>query len=291
MTPEQEQLHHAVIRKIEEEWQVKWQASQGNFSHEFNIANKNAFYISMKEQVPDADINIHSIRRFLQKDEKKRGFQVKTLDFFSRYLGFQNWNDYIKPIEYTKPIKKNKNWVLPICILTLIGLLYFLHWKNEQDRIFRTLNKVIIEANQVQLKCYQRLPVYDTTGLDKYYILNKAAYNDIKKVLIRNSIARHWFIKTPPSGYEYFDMKINSLTDSTARVTVKEFWHLQYFNAKIPQKEELTYKSLRPCSCYFLKKNGENWKIENCLFEHYLVQNIGGKLKTQAVNVGVCPCE
>ena len=292
MTTQEERLYQDVLTKIESEWPSKWQESQGNFSEEFNINSKNAFYSSLKEQVQNTDISVDSIRRFLLKEENKRGFKQPTLDFFAQYLGFKNWEHYQNPsFSHNRglPLK----WFIPVSAsLVLLGAIIG-YWKYQQciknEFMFTQLIK---DANRVQLRCYQKLPQYDTLGLANYFLVDSIAYKDIEKVLIRNSTARRWTLNTHrnPSDYIFFDMKINSLTDSTATIRVKEFWHLQYFDADTG-KEVYTYKSLSPYACYFFRKVEGKWKIENCLYEHDLVQNIGGQLKVDRINATVCTCE
>lgn len=325
MTPAEEILHQAVIEKIKNDWDSKWKNTQGNYPADFSgLKSQNAFFKSLQKVVEEkhgrsASISVDSIRRFIKKEPAEFGFRASTLDFFSKFIDKNDWDDFLTSInndnlknsdasfktfnELSKPTNQNltkgssksylKISLISIGILAILFSVYYFNGLKQTENNLSEIEAVVKQANLIQLKCYKQLPTFDTTGLNKYYIVGSNAYLDIEKVLIRNSKSRQWTLKTPenPSNYTFLGIKPDYIYSDSAKVTVNELWHLQYFNAEDIKKEEFTYKSITPCACYFLKKINGQWKIYNCLFTHNIIQDKNGKRETMPVNIDVCPCK
>ena len=261
------------IQKITNEWSkyehfgsFEKARFKGNFFEEI-VAD-------MKQTDPNHRYTVSpsSLRTYFLSGGFPKVVKDKTLQSFTRYLGYETLRSYKKHLVETtsgqqpksKPeiistdgnIKKSTSnlrvGLLIIIPILLIGSYFLL---NKQQNIEET----IFLANQNQFNTYKDLPHSDTLSLNKYYCKNGTAKSKILGVLAKRKQMDSELL-IPPSSFTILETEILEETEDIIKVRTKEYWVLKWFERTTGK--ELHYDKVSD-QIYFLTKEDSRWKIDS----------------------------
>jgi hypothetical protein len=128
----------------------------------------------------------------------------------------------------------------------------------KQKRLL--IEKTLAEVVDAEWEAYNTSPEINLTSLDKVFDVNSPAYKVICQRVKRNN-EKSWTLQNHgnPSTKRLIDVKIEEMTETTARARTSEYWFLNYWSIK-NQRYEHFYKELNR-QTYILVWKGERWLV------------------------------
>jgi hypothetical protein len=269
-------------RKIEKEWTSKYSEYGDSLKKANNLTTlASAIHSDITKSLNGRKIKVSNsliIYNYLKSDTLSDKAHLNTLDMFSAYLGYKNWEEFCennKSVveakvegqegEYEDVVVKDERWkylwfVVPVICLILGGM----WWKNSTSftDVERDLFKnVILKANKAEINAYKRVPQMDTTELYNYYTNDSKGKDDIISRIKRKMKDS---CKVCDNIYgDMIDINYDKKTSHSATVRTTENWKVFWCN----QSDSLVGRYKKTVEhIYTLKEENGTWKIENDIF-------------------------
>lgn len=273
--------------KIKEDWILKYSGygtfndieSQTNFCRALEEDIYKTLNISRREKklVP----SWNTLNNYLKQDGFGKYPKQKTLDLIAKYIGFQNYKDFVKklPVDSDKVIEKkhiensqnNSNpqisfkyiGLVIFSVLTLVVIILLSNWTSENDSRLEKekIHSLIERANLLEFDLYAAVPdLSDTSSLDVFYTKDSPSKQGIIDILKRNKLKGNVLDAENSSRFlnnkSVFFEKINK---NFATVRTVEFWELYWVKDSLNLKvaEYVVANEQK----YLLEKINNNWKI------------------------------
>jgi hypothetical protein len=263
------------IQKITSEW-TKYE-QHGSFE---SARYKGNFFEEVVADMKKADPNHRyivspsSLRTYFLTDGFPKVVKDKTLQSFTRYLGFETLRSYQLTLEaaqkiakenpkepldkplISQEIKPTRNYYHIIFLILIPLLILGVYSLFNQDQ---SIEETIYLANQSQFNAYKNLLQSDTLSLNKYYCKKGTAKSKILGVLAKRTLMDSE-LQIPPSSFAILETEILEETEEIVKVRTKEYWVLKWLEKTTGK--ELHYDKVSD-QIYFLTKEDGKWKIDS----------------------------
>ena len=264
-------------RKIEKEWTSKYSEYGDSLKKANNLTTlATAIHSDITKSLNGRKIKVSNsliIYNYLKSDTLSDKAHLNTLDMFSAYLGYKNWEEFCEnnksvveakleeqETEFKEITEEDKRWkylwfIIPVVCLILGGI----WWKNSTTFTYVEIDyfKTVIQgANDSELKAYRAVPNIDTQDLDLYFTKDSKAR---KKITDRVHRKIDSFVLDLGSHYNLLSTKGIYKKNNEIRVETEESWDVKWRNkyTNVLKSTMWTTKQY-----YILRQNGEKWKID-----------------------------
>jgi hypothetical protein len=257
-------LRAELEKKAKNEWEEKWSDFGIYDSSKQNRRSK--FYTSFAEDISQKSsyhISRDTINRF---DKNLGGDSISSLDAYSRYLGFDSFEDFSNKFSIQKTPKSSNKYkkaaLVMFTFLVSIIILFFTFISPTLEK--KAIKNLIIKANEVQFEAYKSL---DTLNIITYYHPEGSAYKAIVTLIKINqqNSRRICFPSENPSFQKVFTCEVESLKGNKAIVKTTEHWFLKWFDTDL-KKYVVSYDEKND-QLYELIKEDNTWRIMHNYFE------------------------
>ena len=146
------------------------------------------------------------------------------------------------------------------------------------------LERVVAESIDAEFRAYMGLPEIYTEELQRWFIPDSPAFNEILNLLTRHH-KRGWVISNPlnPSTKRFLSVKVKRIEGDTAFINTLEYWYLRWWDQS---NDEYTYPYRETNrQSYVLKKDRDGWKVfENLSRYRDPLSLIGGADEQKSIN-------
>lgn len=275
-----EELWQQFKHKIASEWEKKYD--------QFGSSPSQIIKLTQFSRAVHKDIKLHAKRvelfdeqtlyQYLKSDGISLNSKSKTLEVFSVYLGYLDWDEFCKRNESlirskqkidlegnintnNKTAMKKVPYSVYALILITLFFLGFMAWWLKNKSSFTDVEKayfkgVIEGANNSEIKAYASLPNVDTAIFDLYFMNNSKARNTIISRIERRADS---FLLDKSSHYNLLHIEYVYKKDKEVRLETQETWRILWVNRFNKSAIPWTATSKQ---YYILKKDGTEWKID-----------------------------
>lgn len=287
--------------KAEKEWNEKYQ-DYGEGINNVKVTTKfsQALCSDMKSYMTENNLKYKvpyhlTIDKYWKQDGFPENVQEASLDVFSIYLGYSDWNNFTKTREIlvkkeqkiaekslpvAPPANNNrKNALLFFLGVGVISLLFFaFNSENTLDEK-SIIEQVVKESIAAEFGAYATIP--DTTTalslIDSFFVKDRSAYTDVTS-RVRKITSRNWILNNAnnPSTADLLTIETESIEENHAYVNTKEFWLIKWFDTN---NDGYIYQyRVTNEQAYILQKNENGiWKVLSNTYQ----AGVGKELPTE----------